>query len=164
MRLNHVGICVKDMEKSIEFYQDTLGLTKFLDEILSGPDADAAFMVKDSRVRMVILLDEVGNVIELLQWLSHPVKENTLEEHQQFTTVGIVEVCLMVNDLEETGKKLIEKGYSFRTPTWTFGKEYKSYRGAYTRMRYVVDPNGIQVEIMEIVPPEDSSSPNTQIL
>ncbi len=41
MNLHHVGIYVKDMEKSIEFYQDALGLTLFQDEIISGTEVDA---------------------------------------------------------------------------------------------------------------------------
>jgi catechol 2,3-dioxygenase-like lactoylglutathione lyase family enzyme len=155
MNLHHVGICVKDMEKSIEFYQGALGLTLFQDEIISGPEVDAGLMEKDALVRMVILLDEAGNMIELLGWQSQEAREKP-PEHNRFTSIGIVEVCLMVSDLDEAEKKLKEKGYGFRNPLWTFGKDIESYGGGYAKIRYVEDPNGIQVELMEIVAPPPS--------
>ena len=68
MRLHHVAISVKDMEASLAFYRDTLGLALFQDEVISGPDVDRGLMETDARVRMVLLADEAGNMIELLEW------------------------------------------------------------------------------------------------
>jgi catechol 2,3-dioxygenase-like lactoylglutathione lyase family enzyme len=45
MRLNHVGICVRDIEKSLASYRDALGLTLFQDELLTGPDVDVSFFM-----------------------------------------------------------------------------------------------------------------------
>jgi catechol 2,3-dioxygenase-like lactoylglutathione lyase family enzyme len=42
MRLNHVGICVRDIDKSLAFYRDALGLTLFQDELLQIVPADDA--------------------------------------------------------------------------------------------------------------------------
>jgi catechol 2,3-dioxygenase-like lactoylglutathione lyase family enzyme len=146
------------MEDSIEFYRDALALTLFQDEIISGPEVDEGLMEKDAKVRMVILLDEKGNMIELLGWQS-PQARKKPPEHNRFTSIGIVEVCLIVSDLEEAEKRLLEKGYSFRNPIWTFGEDIESYGGGYAKIRYVEDPNGIQVELMEIVAPPSSDEP-----
>lgn len=72
MRLHHVAIAVEDMERSLAFYRDALGLSVFQDEIISGPDVDRGLMETDARVRMVLLADEAGNMIELLGWLFPP--------------------------------------------------------------------------------------------
>ena len=75
MRLHHVAISVKDMERSLTFYRDALGLSMFQDEMISGPDLDRALMEANAKLRMVVVSDEAGNMIELLGWESPPVKE-----------------------------------------------------------------------------------------
>ncbi len=156
MHLQHVGICVRDMEKSIEFYRDALGLSLFQDQMISGPDVDDGLMEKDARLRMVVLSDENGNMIELLGW-ENPTATEKPAEHRRFTSIGIAEVNFFVDDLDAAEKKLAEKGYHFRNSVWDFGKGTDIYGGAYAKIRYVEDPNGVQVELMQIVPPEEES-------
>jgi len=150
MRLNHVGICVKDVEKSIEFYRDTLGLTLYDDRILSGPEVDTVFRVKDGKLRMVLLIDESMNAIELYGWISETPKEKP-PEYNTFTSIGIVEVSLLVDNIEATEKRLAENGYYFRTPLWNFGKDTDLFGDLYAKVRYVEDPDGVQVELIELV-------------
>jgi len=152
VRLHHVAISVKDMEASLAFYRDTLGLALFQDEVISGPDVDRGLMETDARVRMVLLADEAGNMIELLEWQNPPVIQRP-PEHLGFRSAGLVEVCLVVSDLDEVEKKLEAGGFRFRTPVWRFGSDLESYGGGEARIRYVVDPNGVQVELMQIVIP-----------
>jgi len=71
-------------------------------------------------------------------------------EHMRFTSSGIVELCLMVDDLEKAERQLNEHGYSFRTPVWRFGSDLESYGGAEAKIRYVEDPNGVQVELIQV--------------
>ena len=150
MHLHHVAIAVKDMESSIAFYRDALGLSIFQDEVISGLDVETGLMEKGARVRMVLLADEVGNMIELLGWQSPPVRERP-PEHLRFTSTGLVEVCFMVSDLDKVEENLARGGYSFRNPVWRFGSDLESYGGAEAKIRYVVDPNGVQVELMQVV-------------
>ena len=44
MPLHHVAIAVTDMERSLAFYRDALGLAVFQDEVISGPDVDMGLM------------------------------------------------------------------------------------------------------------------------
>ena len=150
MHVHHVAIAVKDMDKSIAFYRDALGLNIFQDKVISGPEADAGLMEPDARVRMVLLMDETGNMIELLEWQSPPARERP-QEHLRFTSTGLVEVAFMVNDMEQVEKGLAKAGYSFRTPVWRMGSDLESYGGAEAKIRYVQDPNGVQVEMMQVV-------------
>ena len=52
MRWNHVGITVRDMERSLAFYRDALGLKIIMDEMISSPDLDKAVMETGARIRM----------------------------------------------------------------------------------------------------------------
>ena len=58
----------------------------------------------------------------------------------------------MVSDLKkaEDGLKRRE-GFSFRTPVWRFGGDLPAYGGAGAWIRYVADPDGVQVELIEVV-------------
>lgn len=144
MRLNHVAISVKDMERSLAFWRDALGLQLIQDRVLSGPDLEMALMETETSVRMVILADEVGNMIELLEWQSPPVRERP-PEHLKFTSTGLVEVCLSVADLERLEEDLAKKGIRFRTPVWILNIE-----GIDVKVTHVVDPDGVQVELIQI--------------
>lgn len=150
MCLHHVAISVKDMERSLAFYRDALGLTMFQDEIISGPDLDRALMETGARLRMVVVSDEAGNMIELLGWESPPVRERP-PEHLKFSSTGLVEVCLIVSDLDSVEKNLARKGFSFRTPPWLFSNVLDNTGIPDTKVTHVEDPDGVQVELVQVV-------------
>ena len=150
MRLHHVAIAVKDMDRSLAFYRDALGLAVFQDEVISGPDVDIALMEEDAIIRMVLLVDEAGNMIELLEWQFPSLMERPAE-HRRFRSRGLVEVSLMVSDLQKAEDNLKKKGFAFRTPVWRFGSDLPAYGGAEAWIRYVEDPDGVQVELMQVV-------------
>ena len=153
MLVNHVGIAVTDVKKSIEFYQDALGLTLFQDQMISGPDVDEHCGVKDGKFRMVLLIDAAGNAVELWGW-ENPKPQVKPPEYNQFNSVGIIEIGLLVDDLDAVEKRLNEKGHNFRDRLWVFGKGKDWFGGAYAKIRYVLDPDGVQVEIIQLVPEE----------
>jgi catechol 2,3-dioxygenase-like lactoylglutathione lyase family enzyme len=138
------------MEESIRFYRDGIGLSVFQDEVISSPDLDASLMVKNSKLRMVLLADPAGNMVELMEWIDPVVRERP-DEFKDFTSVGLVEVAFMVPDLKEAEECLAKIGYKFRSPVWSFGSDLEAYGGAHADMRYVLDPNGVQVELMQVV-------------
>jgi catechol 2,3-dioxygenase-like lactoylglutathione lyase family enzyme len=144
MRWNHVAITVSDMEKSLAFYRDALGLKTFMDEVASGPDLDKAIMEIGVRIRMVMLADEAMNMIELLEWQSHRAKKRP-PEHLKFISTGLVEICLSVPDLEKLVEDLEKKGVKCRVPIWYF-----EAGGFGTKVTYVEDPDGVQVELVQI--------------
>ena len=131
MLVNHVGIVVRDMEKSIAFFRDGLGLTVFVDEMVSGPDVDEQCDVKDGEFRLVLLIDTAANAVELWEW-KNPLLEQTSAEPNRFTSVGFFEIGLMVDDLDEAEQRLIEKGYSFTRPVWDFCKGRGLFGGGLT--------------------------------
>lgn len=150
MRLHHVAISVKDMERSLAFYRDALGLTVFQDEMISGPDLDRALMETGARLRMVVVSDETGNMIELLGWESPPVRDRP-PEHLKFSSTGLVEVCLIVSDLDSVEKNLARKDFRFRTPPWLFSNVLENAGIPETKVTHVEDPDGVQVELVQVV-------------
>lgn len=151
MLVNHVGISVTNVERSIEFYRDGLGLTVFLDQVVSGADVDLHCNVEGGEFRMVLLVDAAGNAVEIWGW-KNPRPQVKPPEHCLFNSVGIVEVGFLVDDLDTVERRLGEKGYSFRDPLWVFGKGKDWFGGSHARIRYVLDPDGVQVEVIQLVP------------
>ncbi len=146
MRFNHFCITVKDMERSLVFYRDALGLKVDIDEIISSPDLDKAVMESGARLRMVMLSDESEGlpVVELVEWKSRPPIERP-PEHLGFSSTGLGEICFSVPDLEKLEENLKKYGFEFRTPVWTF--EVGEFG---TKVTHAVDPDGVQVELIEI--------------
>jgi catechol 2,3-dioxygenase-like lactoylglutathione lyase family enzyme len=66
--LHHAGVCVRDMEESLQFYRDTLGLTVLADKVLEA-DLEMLLGVSTQSVRTVFLGDAEhadSGVVELL--------------------------------------------------------------------------------------------------
>lgn len=144
MRWSHVGITVRDMERSLAFYRDALGLKIIMDEILSSPGLDTAVEKTDATIRAVVLTDEAMNMIELIEWQSHRAKHRP-PEHLKYISTGLVEICLSVSDLEAWVKDLEKKGFKCRTPIW-----YLEALGRSIPVTHVEDPDGVQVELVQI--------------
>ena len=76
-RIYHVGLTVSNLDKSIAFYRDVLGL-KFQGEIMMvGEETDKMFQKKNCKVR-VAYLNGSENIetppVELIQFVDNEVK------------------------------------------------------------------------------------------
>jgi catechol 2,3-dioxygenase-like lactoylglutathione lyase family enzyme len=66
--MHHAGVCVRDMEQSLRFYRDGLGLTVLTDKVLNA-DLEPLLSVRTESVRTVFLGDAEhtdSGIIELL--------------------------------------------------------------------------------------------------
>jgi len=150
MFIQHVCLVVKDMDISLAFYRDVLGLPVLVDmvipndDFMSGSVLDSCFTETHAKSRMVALADDKGNAIELQQPLSPEVKSTPLE-NLRYRTTGIKELAFGVLDLDKAVKDLEEKGITFRTPIWSFGEGDFS-----TRSILFDDPDGITLQLVEI--------------
>ena len=104
MRIRHIGITVKDMNKSLSFYRDTLGFTVAREMDESGPFIDSLSGLKDVKVKTVKLNapSPEGGMIELLCYQSH----NSDVSFENITTCGISHFALTVNNIESLYNKL----------------------------------------------------------
>jgi len=111
-KLRHIGIPVRDLDKSLEDYQ-SLGLASFQPEFLIDSSKYAEYLVygktPDPVVKTRVALGKMGPLgIELLQ----PVEGETV--HKEFlegSGEGIGHIAYTVDDLEKETAKLVEKGF-----------------------------------------------------
>ena len=67
-RLHHVGLSVADLERSIAFYRDLLGLPVRERDQMSGSEVEAVTGVVGSRVLIAELGVGASQTLELLQY------------------------------------------------------------------------------------------------
>src|SRR5512141_1020450 len=107
----HVGITVKDLDKSIAFYRDVLGMELYIGPSgeMSGEEFSERVGVPDSRIRIAVLKAGDGD-IELMQVLSPPPES---EEALPRNGVGAAHVALRVRDMDAAVSSLKAQGVEF---------------------------------------------------
>jgi catechol 2,3-dioxygenase-like lactoylglutathione lyase family enzyme len=103
MRPHHTSLTVSDLERSIAFYRDALGLEVVLQQEKEGGYLARITGYPDAHVRMAHLEAPGGSHrIELFQYLA-PAGERAPVEPRN---VGIAHVCFLVDDIHEAYERI----------------------------------------------------------
>lgn len=140
-RIRHVGLVVKDLEKSLDFYCGILGLTIYKRCEEKGEYIDKLVSIKNVRVEWAKLNVPEGGLIELLQYHSHPDKAKNPKIIPS-NKLGSGHIALTVANLEKVYNTLTKKGYKCNSQP-LFSPEGK------TKILYCHDPDGIILELVE---------------
>ena len=142
--LHHVGITVKDLDASIRFYHDVLGLD-FSNEPspwFDGPELGPAVGVPGAALRQVSLL--LGDTtLELLEYKSPPTETT---KPLLSNNIGASHVAFVVDDIHAKKAELEEKGISFFSDVNTVDEGVL----AGWRWVYFADPDGYPLELVEV--------------
>jgi catechol 2,3-dioxygenase-like lactoylglutathione lyase family enzyme len=142
--LHHVGITVKDLDASIRFYHDVLGL-QFSNEPtpwFEGEELGAAVGVPGAALRQVSLLLE-GTTLELLEYKRPPSETAAPLKSNNH---GASHVAFLVDDIVATKVDLEAKGIQFYGPVNVVDEGVL----AGWRWVYFEDPDGYPLELVEI--------------
>ena len=142
-RLFHVNICVRDMERSIRFYQD-LGFTKVNDFTRDDPSVGDALGVKAKKLRGVFM--RLGNesnstVLDLVQFIDPPTQG---QPYPTLNNVGICRIAFTVDDIDKTYEELKAKAIEFVAPL----KKLTGPGGARMGVVCFKDPDGTVLELI----------------
>ncbi len=135
--VHHAGIGVRDMEVSLRFYRDLLGLEVTADMELEGPVLDDIVGIKDGAVRIVHLKCG-GQELELFQYTT-PSTSSFPKDFKQCDG-GIIHVALLVDNLMELYEMLKANGVKSNSEPYDLGG---------TLCVYMRDPEGITVELLQ---------------
>jgi len=144
-RFFHVNICVRDMERSIRFYQD-LGFTKAADFILGGgtPGIGQALGREVKQLRggfMRLVEDPNAPVLDLVQFIDPPPQG---QPYATLNNIGICRIAFIVDDIDKTNQTLIAKGVEIVAPL----QRYAGPRGTTIGVMCFKDPDGTVLEVM----------------
>lgn len=108
--LGHVGLSVSNMQRSIEFYRDILGMEVVLELNIEDDRQARVIGMPGTKCRIAHL--KLGDgVLELFEYYD-PIGENKARGMRQ-RDHGIVHIGFEVNDFHERVKFLKEKGVKF---------------------------------------------------
>jgi len=144
MRLRHIGITVRDMDRSLYFYKDLLGLVVAKDAHEFGEHIDNFSNLENVNVRTVKLQDVNGMMIELLEYCS-PV-DNTIDDNfdKPINRVGISHFALTVDDVDGVCKRLTSSGVSFNYAVQNSPDDY-------AKLTFCSDFEGNLIELVEVM-------------
>ena len=138
--VRHIGIVVNNIENSLKFYRDLLGLKVIKDMDEQGVYIDNMLSLDNVQVKTVKLSADTGNtLIELLDFKSH--NDN---EVRNFYTIGASHIALTVDNLEDLYKHLSANNIKFNAPP------QKSPDGI-VKVTFCNDPDGTPIELVEII-------------
>lgn len=139
--LRHVGIVVSNLNKSLHFYKDLLGLRVVRDARESGDCIDRMLQLSKVRVHTIKLsCDEGESLIELLYFSSHSQKTRKIYPY----SIGFTHVAFLVLDLDKLYKKLKRSRVKFTTPPEISPDDY-------VKVTFCKDPDGNLVELVELL-------------
>ncbi len=147
-QIYHVGLTVSDMDRSIRFYRDVLGL-KFQGELLmEGPETEAMFRRKNCRARVAYLngSEKAGMPpVELIQFIDSESRQLPAD---LFTT-SVSELCFYTDDIDAEYQRLQANNVDCFSAPQNF--DFTADGFGKSRAFYFRDPDGIILEMMQPV-------------
>ena len=142
----HTGLSVSDLDRSIAFYRDLLGLELVAQWDSSQPYLRTVVGFPDGELRIALLRlpGEAGAAGHHLELLEYRVPRGARGDPRTCNP-GNVHVAFRVEDLDETYHELRAKGVRFKSAPVevTHGRN----RGA--KAVYLLDPDDITLEMMQ---------------
>ena len=141
LETRHVGIVVEDMERSLRFWRDVMGLEVAIDFREEGKFIDTVQSLKGVKLHMIKLRAPDGSVVELLKDESHSTPP---PERNELCDRGIRHVAFTVADADASWRKLKAEGCELLSVPVTApdGK---------ARLFFTRDPEGNLLEIVQMI-------------
>lgn len=141
LAIRHTGLVVRDLEKSLIFYRDILGLESVKRAVEKGAFIENVVGIQGVELEWVKLRSPDGMLIELLQYHSHP--EIAGEPHPLPSNhLGCSHLAFTVKHLSSLYADLTSRGFHCNSVP------QDSPDGCVTVL-YCHDPDGIIVELVE---------------
>ncbi len=143
--LHHTGLTVRDLDASLRFYRDLLGMEVLFEAEREGGYFGAIVGYPDARVRMAhVVFPGSEHRLEIFEYIRPEPRGDPGEPRD----VGITHVCLAVEDMEALHARLAAAGVDFYSePVLVDQGVSAGGWGVYLR-----DPDGITVELFQ--PPQ----------
>jgi catechol 2,3-dioxygenase-like lactoylglutathione lyase family enzyme len=146
--IHHTGYTVGDLDRSLAFYRDLLGLEVLATQEKQGGYLAAVVGYPDAHVRMAHLRAPGGDhVVELFQYLA---PDGERPGRLEPCNVGTSHLCFVVDDLHALYERLLAAGVdTFVCPPEPIDTGIN--RGGFAL--YLRDPDGIPVELFQPADP-----------
>ncbi|MBV7338774.1 VOC family protein, partial [Chloroflexi bacterium TSY] len=140
---DHVSVTVSDMDRSLAFYRDLLGLQEIERHRLEG-ETISKMAGKDDVVMQVVRLqapETPGLLLDLQQYVTPQGKVSDAK----LGDVGHSHICFGVPNLAEAYQELTDQGVKFVSEPVSFDLEW-----AIVHVVFFEDPDGYILELMQV--------------
>ena len=138
--VHHVGITVRDLEESLQWYERVFDVQREFIAEGSGPDLSRAVGVPEANLRFAFL--RLGScVVELLCYAG----DRETEYRRSNADVGSTHVCIDVPDIDAAYRDLQAKGVQFFAPPLYI--DDGPLKGC--SFVYFSDPDGVTLELFQ---------------
>jgi catechol 2,3-dioxygenase-like lactoylglutathione lyase family enzyme len=134
-----VGIVVNDLEKTKDFWINTLGFKLHIEAKEESPYIDELLAIKDPRLTTVKLIDSNGFIIELLKFENYQVGNSWTGD---LKTTGLTHIALTVGNLDELADRLKKENYQTLS-------EIKISPNKKVKVLFVRGPEAIMLELVQ---------------
>lgn len=141
--MRHTGIVVKNLQKSLQFYRDLLGLSVWKQEVETGEYIDNVVGVSCVTIEWAKLRVGEDMLLELLEYRSH-ADEQFHGVRSQAYRVNTAHIAFTIDDCDKAYKTLTQQGYHCNAVP------QRSPDGRVNVM-YCYDPDGFTLELVEEV-------------
>ena len=139
--VTHIGICVSDMDRSLAFYRDILGMTVLGDRMTDPTEGGRLHnYLRERQARRWVSLAYGDGATPTLTLTSHPGDDSD-GEPIKLDMVGISHISFGVADVKGLTEELLSKGVELAGPIESFTNADGDIRSI-----YVYDPDGILVQ------------------
>ncbi len=130
---------VNDLEKTRDFWINTLGFKLHVEAKEESPYIDDLLAIKDPVLTTVKLIDSKGFIIELLKFDNYQVEHSWSGD---LKTTGLAHIALTVNNLDELVDILKKLDYQTLS-------EIKTSPNKKVKVVFVKGPEGIMLELVQ---------------
>jgi catechol 2,3-dioxygenase-like lactoylglutathione lyase family enzyme len=134
-----VGIVVNDLEKTKDFWINTLGFKLHIEAKEESPYIDELLAIGDPRLTTVKLIDSNGFIIELLKFENYQVDNSWSGD---LKTTGLTHIALTVGNLDELADRLKKENYQTLS-------EIKISPNKKVKVLFVRGPEAIMLELVQ---------------
>lgn len=141
-RLDHVSVTVADMDRSLAFYHDLLGIPILGRGEEGGPEVAEILGIRGARFLYTDLDLGSGQILELLQYLSPvgaPHAPNPYDAGSGHLAIRVEHLDDVLDRLRRAGHPPRSEPVDLKEPEWWAG----------ARCVYLTDPDGVTVELVE---------------
>ena len=139
--VSHIAVCVRDLDESLKFYRDILGMTVVVDRVQDTATGGLPHVYAHHRAtRRQAILSYGEGAIPTLVMTTHP-GDNADGAPIKLDQVGISHISFTVPDVKALAEELIGKGAALAVPMDGF----TNANGEVSSI-FVYDPDGILVQ------------------
>ena len=144
--VDHINIVVSDLERSVRFYTELLGLKETQRARLTGGWIEAIVGLKGVEAEVAFVQPQGGGPrIELIQY--HAPRGIDFPENSRPNTVGLRHIAFRIEHMESLRARLEAAGVHFFGPPVQVPGGVVDHDDGHKSLCYFLDPDGVLLEL-----------------